>query len=183
MTTNQASNGFTSAKPSLTYFYNPNAKPEPMSQSARMKSTPPQGQTRAKALTHDDLSARFRDLEDKLQAFKESLLDESAVLATEEGEVTQHEPEPEPKRDFTRQENVDRLRTLLDLGAAMTVKEAAAALEVGNKTAYRLFTDAAFPNKFNDHKPFAFLYFEPFKNTLRLRAVNINRFLVDAKLK
>jgi hypothetical protein len=181
MTTNNASNGFTSAKPSLTYFYNPNVTPEPMSQSARMKSSPPQGQLRAKALTHDDLSKRFEAMEQQFRALKDDLLETSATVATVD--VPETEPAPEPKRDFTRQENVDRLRTLLDLGAAMTVKEAAAALEVGNKTAYRLFTDAAFPNKFNDHKPFAFLYFEPFKNTLRLRAVNISRVLVDAKLK
>jgi hypothetical protein len=181
MTTNHAATGFSTSKPSLTYFYNPNAKPEPMSQSARMKSSPPQGQLRAKALTHDDLSKRFEAMEEQFRALKDTLLDTASTVATVD--VAETEPAPEPKRDFTRQENVDRLRTLLDLGAAMTVKEAAAALEVGNKTAYRLFTDAAFPNKFNDQKPFAFLYFEPFKNTLRLRAVKLERVLVDAKVK
>jgi hypothetical protein len=146
-----------------------------MSAVERMKSSPPQGQLRAKALTHDDLSKRFAMLDEQFQALRDDLLETASSVATE--------PEPEHKREFTRQENVDRLRTLLDLGAAVTVKEAAAALEVGNKTAYRLFTDAAFPNKFNDHKPFAFLYFEPFKNTLRLRAVLNTRVLVDSKVK
>jgi hypothetical protein len=152
-----------------------------MSAVERMKSSPPQGQLRAKALTHDDLSKRFAMLDEQFQALRDDLLETASTVATVD--VPETEPEPEPKRDFTRQENVDRLRTLLDLGAAVTVKEAAAALEVGNKTAYRLFTDAAFPNKFNDHKPFAFLYFEPFKNTLRLRAVLNTRVLVDSKQK
>jgi hypothetical protein len=152
-----------------------------MSAVERMKSSPPQGQLRAKALTHDDLSKRFAMLDEQFQALRDDLLETASSVATVD--VPETEPEPEHKREFTRQENVDRLRTLLDLGAAVTVKEAAAALEVGNKTAYRLFTDAAFPNKFNDHKPFAFLYFEPFKNTLRLRAVLNTRVLVDSKQK
>jgi hypothetical protein len=152
-----------------------------MSAVERMKSSPPQGQLRAKALTHDDLSKRFAMLDEQFQALRDDLLETASSVATVD--VPETEPAHEPKREFTRQENVDRLRTLLDIGAAVTVKEAAAALEVGNKTAYRLFTDAAFPNKFNDHKPFAFLYFEPFKNTLRLRAVLNTRVLVDSKVK
>lgn len=142
-----------------------------MSQSARMKSSPPQGQLRAKALTHDDLSARFRALEEQLQAFKDSLLDEAAVLVEAESL-----PDPVTPTTYTREQNFDRLVALLDLGAAVTVREIAEALGVGNKTAYRLANDVAFDKK-------GFLYFEPHKNTLRLRLVSPSRVLVDAKSK
>lgn len=142
-----------------------------MSASARMKSSPPQGQLRAKPLTHDDLSKRFQALEEQLQAFKERLLDESATLASEEPL-----PEPAATTTYTREQNFDRLVALLELGAAVTIREIAEALGVGAKTAYRLANDVAFDRK-------GFLYFEPHKNTLRLRLVSPSRVLVDAKNK
>jgi hypothetical protein len=134
----------------------------------RMKSSPPQGQVRAKALTHDDLSARFRVLEEQLLALKSEMHDEPLPV---------EEPAPEPHpTTYTREQNHERLVALLELGAAVTVREIAEALGVGNKTAYRLANDVAFEKK-------GFLYFEPHKNTLRLRLVSPSRVLVDAKSK
>jgi hypothetical protein len=135
-----------------------------------MKSSPPQGQVRAKALTHDDLSARFRVLEEQLLALKDDMLDVPPPV-----EEPPPAPEPHPTT-YTRQQNHDRLVALLELGAAVTVREIAEALGVGNKTAYRLANDVAFEKK-------GFLYFEPHKNTLRLRLVSPSRVLVDAKSK
>jgi hypothetical protein len=135
-----------------------------------MKSSPPQGQIRAKALTHDDLSARFRALEEQLLALKSEMQDESPHV-----EEPSPAPEPHPTT-YTREQNHERLVALLELGAAVTVREIAEALGVGNKTAYRLANDVAFERK-------GFLYFEPHKNTLRLRLVSPSRVLVDAKSK
>jgi hypothetical protein len=136
----------------------------------RMKSSPPQGQVRAKALTHDDLSARFRVLEEQLLALKSEMQDEPP-------HVEEPPPAPEPRpTSYTREQNNERLVALLELGAAVTVREIAEALGVGNKTAYRLANDVAFEKK-------GFLYFEPHKNTLRLRLVSPSRVLVDAKSK
>jgi hypothetical protein len=133
-----------------------------------MKSSPPQGQVRAKALTHDDLSARFRVLEEQLQALKSEMQDEPPPV-----EEPASEPHP---TTYTREQNHERLVALLELGAAVTVREIAEALGVGNKTAYRLANDVAFERK-------GFLYFESHKNTLRLRLVSPSRVLVDAKSK